>query len=147
MIRIQNKYLKGAAEFLQNNLLLKGKQNIHRMRLVNAMLAYNEKIAEEEITLIKEYAEKNDDGEIIKSESDGVLISDMNAFNQQHKDLLEEYYILNNPNLEEAILTIADSLSNYEESLSGKEAKMHYYLYNVFNGEISGFNEEVASNE
>ncbi|MCT1577882.1 hypothetical protein M3E13_13260 [Oceanobacillus kimchii] len=132
LIKIQNKHLKDAAEFLQNTISAKGKENLHRMRVVKSFNEKYESIAEEEITLLKEYANTDTNGELIKNESGGIEISDPYGFNKQHRELFDEYYILDDKNLESASQTVERLVNDFDKELSGKEAELHFILVESF---------------
>ncbi|WP_244275415.1 hypothetical protein [Oceanobacillus kimchii] len=132
LIKIQNKHLKDAAEFLQNTISAKGKENLHRMRVVKSFNEKYESIAEEEITLLKEYANTDINGELIKNESGGIEISDPYGFNKQHRELFDEYYILDDKNLESASQTVERLVNDFDKELSGKEAELHFILVESF---------------
>ncbi|OEH52987.1 hypothetical protein AQ616_18265 [Oceanobacillus sp. E9] len=132
MVKLQNKYLKDAAEFLQNVISTKGKKNLHRMRVVKVLLCQYEKVAEEEITLLKEYAKTDDQGEFVKNEAGGFDMDDYKGFNEQHKELFEEYFTLDDKNLEPALKTVEKLVNDFDKELSGKNAEMHYLLVEAF---------------
>ncbi|WP_017797559.1 hypothetical protein [Oceanobacillus kimchii] len=132
MIKIQHKHLKDAADFLQNTVSAKGKKNIHRMRVVKALNEKYEGVAEEEITLLKEYAKTDDQGEFVKNEAGGFDMDDYKGFNEQHKELFDEYYTLDDKNLEPALKTVEKLVNDFDKELSGKQAEMHYILAEAF---------------
>ncbi|WP_419893297.1 hypothetical protein [Oceanobacillus kimchii] len=137
MIKIQNKNLKDVADFLQNTISVKGKDNLHRMRIVKALNEKYENVAEEEVTLLKEYAVTNGEGELIKNEADGFEIKDPKGFNEQHKELLEEYFILEDKNLESALKTVGKLVNDFDKELSGKDAEMHFILAEAFESNVN----------
>lgn len=132
MIKLQNKYLKNVADFLQNTVSAKGKKNIHRMRIVKALQERNKEVGEEEVTLLKEYAQLDDKGELKRNDAGGFDIEDTKGFNEQHKALYDEYFVIDDKNLESALKTVEKLVNDYDKELSGKQAEAHFILVEAF---------------
>ncbi|SFM36322.1 hypothetical protein SAMN04487943_11522 [Gracilibacillus orientalis] len=128
MIKLQNKHLKDVADFLQNNVGAKGKKNIHRMRIVKALQEGNNKLAEEEVALLKEYAKTDEQGELVTNEKGGFDVDDKKGFNEQHKELFDEEYVIDDKNLESAVKTVENLTNDYDKELIGKSAEAHFLL-------------------
>lgn len=132
MIKLQNKYLKNVADFLQNTVSAKGKKNVHRMRIVKAIENKNKEVGEEEVTLLKEYAQLDDKGELKRNDAGGFDIEDTKGFNEQHKALYDEYFTIDDKNLESALKTVEKLVNDYDKELSGKSAEAHFILVEAF---------------
>ena len=141
MIKLQNKYLKNVADFLQNTVSAKGKKNIHRMRIVKALQERNKEVGEEEVTLLKEYAQLDDKGELKRNDAGGFSIEDTKGFGEQHKALYDEYFVIDDKNLESALKTVEKLVNDYDKELSGKQAEAHFILVEAF--EESNIEEDV----
>ena len=132
MIKLQNKYLKNVADFLQNTLSAKGKKNVHRMRIVKALENKYKEVGEEEVTLLKEYAQLDDQGELKRNDAGGFDIEDTKGFNESHKALYDEYFMIDDKNLESALKTVEKLVNDYDKELSGKSAEAHFILVEAF---------------
>lgn len=132
MIKLQNKYLKNTADFLLNTVSAKGKKNVHRMRIVKAMENKNKEVIEEELTLLKEYAKLDDNGEPKRNEYGSFDIEDTKGFNKEHKDLYDEYFVIDDKNLESALKTVEKLVNDFDKELSGKQAEAHFILVEAF---------------
>lgn len=131
MIKLQYKHLKDVAEFMQEDLSSKGKKSRHRMRIVNAIAEQNKKVADEEIALLKEYAKTDDDGEIIQTDK-GFDIGDVKGFKRQQEELYNEYFIIDDANLETALKTVEKLVFDYDKELNGHKAFVHDYICQQF---------------
>ena len=132
MIKLQNKDLKNVADFLQNTLTAKGKKNVHRMRIVKAIENKNKEVGEEEYTLLKEYVPIGDNGELKRNDTGGFAIEDTKGFSEQHKALYDEYFVIDDKNLESALKTVEKLVNDYDKELSGKQAEAHFILIEAF---------------
>ena len=132
MIKLQNKDVKNVADFLQNTISVKGKKNIHRMRIVKSLQERNKVVGEEEFTLLKEYAQLDDKGELKRNEAGGFYIEDTKGFSEQHKALYDEFFVFDDKNLESALKTVEKLVNDYDKELSGKQAEAHFILVEAF---------------
>ncbi|MDO6451711.1 hypothetical protein [Oceanobacillus profundus] len=132
MIKLQNKDLKNAADFLQNTVSAKGKKNVHRMRIVKALENKYKEVGEEEVTLLKEFAQLDDEGELKRNDAGGFDIEDTKGFNEAHKALYDEYFVIDDKNLESALKTVEKLVNDYDKELSGKHAEAHFILIEAF---------------
>jgi len=132
MMKLQNKHLKDTADFLLNTISAKGKKNIHRMRIVKTLQERNKEVGEEEVTLLKEYAKLDDEGELKRNSQGGFDIEDTKGFNEAHKALFDEYYVIDDKNLESALKTVEKLVNDYDKELSGKQAEAHFILVEAF---------------
>lgn len=131
MLKIQNEYLNDVAIFIRDSLVAKGKRNIDRMRVVKALQARADEVAQEEYELLKEYAIL-EDGEP-KMDKDGNFdLSDIKGFREQQKELFRDYYIIDDKNLEKPLEYIGKLLLNYDGEVAGISAEMHYLLVEAF---------------
>jgi len=133
-IKFQYKHLKGVADFLLNQVSTKGKKNIHRMRVVNALNQQHNNYAKEELELIKEYADTDEQGELIPREGGGFKIAPSNAkvCNEAIQSLSGEYFTIDDSNLESALKTVEKLVNDFDKELVGHPAEMHYILSEAF---------------
>lgn len=132
MIKLQNKYLKDVADFLLNTVSAKGKKNIHRMRIVKSLQERDKEVGEEEVTLLKEFAQLDENGELKRNDAGGFDIEDMKGFNEQHKALYDEYFVIDDKNLESSLTTVKKLVNDFDKELSGKNAEAHFILIEAF---------------
>lgn len=132
MIKIKYDQLHNTAEFLLNEVSAKGKKNIHRMRVVNAINDQNQKIAEEEASLVKEFAKLNDDGEPIVKDNGSLDIDDKEGFIKAQEELYDEYFTIDDVNLESALKTVEKLITNFDKELQGNSAVAHAILFEAF---------------
>lgn len=132
MIKIKNKYLNDVANFLLNSVSAKGKENIHRMRVVKALQEKHKEVSEEEVELLKEYAGTDENGDIKRNEQGNFDVKDVKGFNEAHKALFNEYFVIDDANLESALETVKKLINDYDEELSGKQAEAHFILSEAF---------------
>lgn len=132
MIKIQNKYLNDVADFLLNSVGAKGKESIHKMRVVKALQEKFKEVSEEEIALLKEYAGEDEEGNIKRNEEGNFDVKDTKGFNKAHKALFDEYFVIDDANLESALDTVEKLIKDYDKELSGKQAEAHFILYEAF---------------
>ncbi len=131
-IKLQNKDLRNVADFLKNTVSVKGKKNVHRMRVVKAIADKDKEVKEEEVTLLKDYAKLDDDGEIIFLDNGQPIIKEKKEFNEAHKDLFEEEFVLDDKNLESALKTVEKLVNDFDKELSGQQAEAHFILAEAF---------------
>jgi len=132
MIKIQNKYLNDVADFLLNSVGAKGKKSIHKMRIVKALQERYKEVSEEELELLKEYAGEDEEGNIKRNETGNFDIKDTKGFNEAHKALFDESFVIDDANLESALNTVEKLIKDYDKELSGKQAEAHFILYEAF---------------
>ncbi|MED4080094.1 hypothetical protein P4637_08845 [Halalkalibacterium halodurans] len=131
MIKIQNKELKDVSEFLRK-LSLKGKKSVHRMRIVKVLEEQNKKLGEEEVELLKEYVETDEKGEFIYENEKLKFKNDAREFKKQQDELFNEYFVLDDTNLESALKTLEEIVNDYNKELSEKDAEAHFILVEAF---------------
>lgn len=132
MIKIQNKHLRNTAEFLYNTVTAKGKKNVHRMRIVKALEKRNKEVSEERLTLIEEYCGFDDNGEPKRKENGDLDIEDLKGFNKDFDALYDEYFVIDDKNLESALKTVEKLVNNFDKELSGNDAEAHFVLVEAF---------------
>lgn len=112
------------------NINLKGKKSRMRTRLLKQISEYLEKtIQPEKDELFKQYAERDDNGEMIFSE-DGSLIKidpdKLDEFNQELQSLMNETYTLEENETNQEIITIVgNSLIDCELEFQGQMANFY----------------------
>jgi hypothetical protein len=131
MIKIQNKELKNVSDFLKK-LSLKGKKSVHRMRIVKVLEEQNKKLGEEEVELLKEYVETDEKGEFIYENEKFKFKNDAREFKKQQDELFNEYFVLDDTNLESALNTVKEVVTDYNKELSEKDAEAHFILVEAF---------------
>ncbi|CEI81314.1 hypothetical protein BN997_01132 [Oceanobacillus oncorhynchi] len=147
-IKLQNKDLRNVADFLKNTLSVKGKKNVHRMRVVKAIADKDKEVREEEVTLLKDYAKLDDEEEIIFLDNGQPIIKEKKEFNEAHKDLFEEEFVLDDKNLESSLKTVEKLVNDFDKELSGQQAEAHFILAEAFeNAEEEETKEEENDND
>jgi acetolactate synthase small subunit len=136
MIKLQNKELKDVAEFLKK-LSLNGKKSVHRMRVVKVLEEQNKKLGEEELELLKEYVETDEKGEFVHESGNLKFKGDVKEFKKQQEDLYNEYFVLDDTNLESALKTLKEVVNDYNKELSEKDAEAHFTLVEAFENEAN----------
>ncbi|WP_062052330.1 hypothetical protein [Bacillus sp. JCM 19034] len=133
-MKLQYKDLKVAADFLKK-ISLKGKKSVHRMRIVKVLEEQNKKFAEEELELLKSYAELDEQGELVPTQGGGFKIKedkDKKEFRKQQEELYQEYFVVDDKNLETALKTVEEVVNDYNKELSDKDAEAHFLLVEAF---------------
>ena len=130
-ISIGVSYLPAATEFLYN-LTLKGKQSRHRSRFVKAMQEKWKQVADEEQELLKEFAGVGEDGKPNKDENGNFTVKDTKGFKDQQKELFDELFILEGGEATGYLKTVKEILFDYDEEVSGKNAEIYDFLYEIF---------------
>lgn len=131
MIKIQNKELKDVSEFLRK-LSLKGKKSVHRMRVVKVLDEQNKKLGEEEVELLKEYVETDEKGEFVTENGNLKFKGSAKEFKKQQEELYNEDFVINDKNLESALNTVKEVVTEYNKELSEKDAEAHFVLVEAF---------------
>ena len=132
MIKLKNNDLNKVADFLQNTVSAKGKKNVHRMRVVKVIAEKDKEVKEDEVTLLKDYAKLDDDGEIIFLDNGQPIIKEKKDFNEAHKALFEEEFVLDDKNLESTLKTVEKLVNDFDKELSGQQAEAHFILVEAF---------------
>lgn len=131
-LKIKNENLKSVADFLLNEVPASGKKNINRMRVYNALNEKNEKIGEEEVHLLKEYAKTDDEGGFIRKDNGNIDFNDIEGFKEQQSALLEEYFIIDDVNMQSALKSTQKLVDNHDKKLQGESAQAHFILVTAF---------------
>lgn len=143
MMKLQNKNLKNVVDFLLNNVGAKGKKNLHRMRIVKALQEQNKKYYEEEMVLLKEFAELDEQGNLVPGQGGGFkLKGDKKEFEKQQAELMDEYFVLDDVNLQSALKTVEKLANEFDKELAGVSAEAHFYLVEAFENEEEKGDEE-----
>ena len=139
MLEIKNRNLIMVLEFLRNDLVAENSmQNIHRMRVVRNLEKYSEQLEEERVEIIKGFADKDENGEVIQTDDGNVTVQDPSGLEKEIEKISEEKYIINDENLETAIKTIANLVKNHEGKLSGDSGEAHYILVEELESYMEG---------
>jgi hypothetical protein len=112
------------------DMKLKGKESRMRTRLVKQLDEYSRGvIAVERSELIAQYAEKDEQGQIVLNEdkTQAILSEDtIPEFNAEYSILMNEQYVIEeNETNKEMLLNVAQSVLNCDIELSGNEAIMY----------------------
>lgn len=146
-LTLKNKDLNKIADFLQNTVSVKGKKNVHRMRIVKALTEKDKEVREEEVSLLKDYAKLDDQGEIIFLDNGQPIIKGKKEFNEAHKALFEEYFVLDDKNIESALKTVEKLVNDFDKELSGQQAEAHFILAEAFEITNEENNEEEIDSD
>ncbi|MBN6890060.1 hypothetical protein ACUXCC_005567 [Cytobacillus horneckiae] len=141
-LKIKCKDLYNVADFLQNHVGAKGKKNIHRMRIVNTLSEKYKKVAEEEFSLLKDFAKTDDNGEPIRTEHGGFDMEDSKEFKKQQDALYDEYFIIKDENLQSALKSVEKLVNDYDKELTGNAAEAHFILVEAFENQEGKGDEE-----
>ncbi|AAU85101.1 hypothetical protein BCBBV1cgp54 [Bacillus phage BCASJ1c] len=147
MIKIQYKHLKNTSDFLLNTITAKGKKNIHRMRVVKVLQEKNDKVGEEELELLKEYAKTDENEEFVRLPNGNLDIEDPKTFKSQQESLYDEYFMIDDKNLVPALNTVEKLVNDFDKELSGKQAEAHFILVEAFENKKEENNENGKDDE
>jgi hypothetical protein len=131
MIKLQNKDLKITYDFLMS-IGVKGKKSTHRTRIAKAIEEQHKKYADEELNLLKDYCSVDDKGEFVRLPNGNLDISDTAKFNKEQESLANEYFVIDDTNLETALKTVKELVIDYNKELDGNDALAHFYLVEAF---------------
>lgn len=137
MIKLQNKDLKVIYSFLMG-IGIKGKKSTHRTRIAKVIEEQHKKYAEEELELIKDYCETDEKGEFARLPNGNLDISDPKKFKEEQKALADEYFTIDDRNLETALKTVEEIVIDYNKELEGDNALAHFYLVEAFENKEQG---------
>lgn len=130
-MKLQNKNLKIVYDFLMS-IGVKGKKNAHRTRVATVIGEQANKYADEELTLLKDYCETDENGDLKRLENGNFDIKDVSKFKEEQKALADEYFVLDDSNLETALKTVKEIVEEYNKELEGNKALAHFYLIEAF---------------
>lgn len=138
MIKLQNKDLKIVFDFLLS-IGVKGKKNAHRTRVAKVIEEQSNVYAEEELTLLKDYCKTDENGDFVHLSNGNLDISDPKKFKEEQNALAEEYFAIDDNNLETALKTVKELVMEYNKELEGDDALAHFYLVDAFeNSDLGG---------
>lgn len=128
-MRFRNYEIKPLGEFLSSESLA-GKNSRMRTRFVNILNEHLIQVVEKErIQLIKEFADKDEKGEIILNDDLNTPLfsnDNLNKFNEEYMILMNEYFhIPYDESTKEMIDIVGRVLLNSETEISGKEATQY----------------------
>lgn len=113
---------------------LKGKQNRMRTRFVSMLEEHLINIEKEREILIRDFAEKDEQGEIVVNEDGSVKFKDEDALKKEISILLSEEYIVeeerNNQDMFEAIREILEQYGE-ETEMNGEDAMKYERLCEI----------------
>lgn len=127
-MKIKNRHLSLIINFLKNEIKATRVDNIHRMRVVKELEKRLEEFSSEEVSLVKDFAVLDDDGNIKQTEGGGFYVRDREEFERHQNILLDEEFSISNENLSEALVSVKSLVENHEGELSGESAEAHYIL-------------------
>ena len=127
-MKIKNKDLNSVITFLKDVIKASKIDNVHRMRVVKKLEAQAERLLSEETELVKGFIVLDESGKMKQNEGGGFYVSDKDEFENQHQQLMEEEFSVENTNLGDALITVKRLVENYEDELSGESAEAHYIL-------------------
>ena len=127
-MKIKNKDLNSVITFLKDVIKASKMDNVHRMRVVKKLEAQAERLLSEETELVKGFIVLDESGKMKQNEGGGFYVSDKDEFENQHQQLMEEEFSVENTNLGDALITVKRLVENYEDELSGESAEAHYIL-------------------
>lgn len=134
-MKLTNQEVNVFGQFLIN-LKLKGKDSRMRTRLFKMLQERQELILSEHQQLKNEYAEKDEDGNVIYHETrmpDGssqkgfkIAETDIKKYNSEITMLMEEEFIIEETEeRKDMLLSVRNAVLNFDEDLSGDEAILH----------------------
>lgn len=129
-IAIENGKL-GQAISLLFDLPLKGKQSRHRTKFIERLSSRLEEVEKDRIELAKEHANKDADGEAIKTNGN-FDIADLDAFGKDLQELYKEEMIIEGGDVSGMLKTVKAVLEDCDKELSGQEAVIYDYLCDQF---------------
>ncbi|MGP4038325.1 hypothetical protein ACTWP4_00235 [Gracilibacillus sp. D59] len=135
MIKLKNKDLRIVSDFLLNSISAKGKKNIHRMRIVEAINEQRKKYAQEEELLLKDYCKLDEQGELKRNNQGTFDVVDkgkMKELADQREYLQNEVLIIDDKNLITAFKTVEKLVNEYDKELVGEQALAHFILSEAF---------------
>lgn len=125
MFKIKNYEIQSFGEFLMK-LELKGKDSRMRTRLVKLLQERLDLIGAEREQILKDYAAKDDDGEVVRQEyngQSGIKIQDVESYNRETLVLMnEEYKVALEADKADIFKSVAHSVLECDLAFSGEEA-------------------------
>ncbi|MDQ0269008.1 hypothetical protein [Cytobacillus purgationiresistens] len=128
---IKQSYIPEVIEFIFN-ISLKGKQSRHRTRFIKLLQEKWKLVCEEEVILLKEYADLDESGQPQKKENGDFIVKDVNGFKKQQNLLLDEHFIINGEDYNGMLTTLKEIVFSFDEEVSGKKAMVFDYLCEAF---------------
>lgn len=132
-ISIENRELSGVYDFVYG-LKMKGKLSISRSKFLKLIMKKVKELSEDQTEILKQYAEKDEDGEA-KLLNDGRYdISQKNntLANKELNELLGEQSIIEYGEYVNNIQPLEIFLKEYDEEISGREAQAFATLIEAF---------------
>lgn len=128
---ILNVEINGLIKFLMD-IELSGKQSRMRTRFCKLIGERLKEIEEERFKLIDKYVKKDEEGNFLTKEKNGIQIYDIEnieSFNKEYEELMREELVIDETNeRKEMLLTVRDILLNTEQTFKGQDA-MNYDRY------------------
>lgn len=133
-VELLNSTLGQTVELLFD-LELAGKASRHRTRFIQRVNDRLTLLGEEENTLLKEYSELDEDGEI-KTEGEGdqkrIIFKDIESFVKEQNELFSEKMVFEGDDDKAMLMTVREVLDTCETPFKGKEAVLYDYLCEQF---------------
>lgn len=125
---IKNYEIQAFGEFLYE-MKLKSKNSRMRTRFVDLLQSHLDMINRERDELVKDYAKRDEDNEIVTEEHDGkmaYILDNPQEYNHAVTVLMNEDFILEETEGRmEMLRTVRDAVLNFDEELSGDDAMMY----------------------
>lgn len=137
-IRMYNVEIEQFANFLLG-LNLKGKESRMRTRFIKTLQERMALVKEEHLDLIKQYSEKDENGEPKIIEKDGQQVydvQDMEAFNKEYNELmLEELVVEETVANKDVLNAVRNAVLNCDQEFSGQDALVFDRFCEIVEGE------------
>ena len=121
---IKNSDIQSLVNFLVNEKL-SGKTSRMRTRFVNLLNERLKEIEEFRLEIVEKYAEKDDEGKPITNDNKYKIV-DMEAFNKDYDELMNEEFIIDETHSKkDMLLSVKRILESTEMEFSGQEAFLY----------------------
>ena len=123
-MKLKNHLLKSLGDFLVNEEL-SGRLSRSRTRFVKLLNARLEEVERFRKELCEKYCEKDNDGKPVLN-NNAYSIKDVEAFNEEYNDLMNEEFIIDETASQKEILTNVKSiLDNTKQTFKGVDALLY----------------------
>lgn len=129
MFKLNNSDLEKVINFLKDELKTKKAiENVHRMRLVKNLEERFNEFEKDKNSIVKEYAKKDENGEVIQNDNGSVTIIDTASLERDLAILFQETVVIDDSKLKTPIMTVKHLIFDFEGELSGDSGEAHYLL-------------------
>jgi len=123
-IKLKNYHLNSLYSWF--NMPLHSKYARARNRFLRIIIARIEEIEEERKKLLNKYAKKDKDGKEIIENNNYVLGENLEAFNKEYGEMIQEEYVIDIlPSNREDIYIVRDMLLNLKKEFDFKEGEIY----------------------